>query len=108
MTDLAEVIVALKRLGGTPDAIAQSLREKGIKGMCGSGSECPISRFIRAETGADNVCTDGSSVRVSDGPGSVLSYTNDDINRFVHCFDRHHYPDLIDVPPVFMPAKSND
>ncbi len=42
----AEAIKALESLGSTPDEVAQSLRDKGIKGARCHTGYCPLAKLI--------------------------------------------------------------
>ncbi len=47
---------ALRKLGDTPEKIAASLQERGIKGYRGDAKRCPIANYLRSEFGGDYFC----------------------------------------------------
>lgn len=83
-----------------PDEIAAWLRERGIMGMRGACSACPIANLAKFVFGVDlYVSVDQMSVRSPEGYLSSLS-TPRHIGRFVELFDYDRYPDLVGYKPV--------
>lgn len=83
---------------GTPDAIAERMRELGRRGRCGQSGQCVIANHLRAEV------TDLALVSVSSlgwsvsSPDYVLIGHGDTppaVAAFIDRFDRRYYPDLI-------------
>ena len=88
---------ALDALGSTKDAIARTLRDKGIKGERRSACNCPIAQYLRTcgWSGWSRVEVSGRGVSAYDDlappvrvslPAAVFS--------FVLAFDGGCYPEL--------------
>lgn len=85
----------LESLGSTPTAVADNLRQRGIKGWRGSACGCPIARLVERElAGAVNqpAVVDGATVEVDGVQVTVPPPVEDFIARF----DRGWYSDLRD------------
>src|SRR5262245_2352037 len=98
-------VLSLASLGDTPDKVARSLRDKGIKGKQGSGSRCPIQRFLASVITIDqaDVCVYSTQATVRSGyTGRVLAWVDlpKAVSVFLDLFDwpgtDGPYADLID------------
>lgn len=81
-------------LGDTPDRIAKTLREKGIKGVRHERCDCPIARYVRhvAGGGLYSVSVHNSSVHHEHNRWSLPLPPA--VDRFVRAFDGGKYPEL--------------
>lgn len=92
-TDHEGVRAQLNRLEtlGSPSAIADFFRRENVKGTLGSGSLCPIARWLTASCGPVSVgyrvLDPNSAVHIATLPGAALVFAQN--------FDRQLYPDLI-------------
>lgn len=83
-----------------PDGIAAWLRERGIMGMRGACSACPIANLAKFVFGVNlYVGTDQMSVETPEGY-LARAPTPEHIGRFVDLFDHNKYPDLVGYKPV--------
>jgi hypothetical protein len=100
MTDIrTQVNQALAVLGNEPDAVADALRAKGIKGAKGSDSDDPIARYLVAQLpGVALVEVYENRIEVTTETGQMADRigTPDAIALFVRRFDRGVYLDLVD------------
>lgn len=84
MTVPVDVRTALDRLGGTSDAVADTLRAKGVRGVRNYYADCPVAVWLRGEfpgapieVGVGYVFIDGAEVVMMPEP----------VRDFVHDFD---------------------
>ena len=77
----------LEALGSTPDAVAESLREMGIRGRQGDIQACPLARYL----GPGYYVGANSFWRVL-GVSRPLPQA---CSRFRERFDARRYPDLL-------------
>ena len=84
------ILSALQSLGSDTDAVARTLRKKGIKGVRRSSCDCPIARFLKRE-GAISPRI-GLHAYVGDFQVSLRAFPG--VYRFVGAFDEGGYPDL--------------
>lgn len=89
----SELTAALKALGDTPDAVADTLRALGITGVRRSHRTCPVARYLSEVFGPDvSVGRDMSHVRVN---GVIAETTTPQpVTQFISLFDNGRYPDL--------------
>jgi len=99
MTSISDRVRALlESLGDTHDAVAESLRRRGIKGTREDGCDCPIARVIQAEfpearkeNGAVWNDEDGSwfvsSILVSTPDGKIRDALPNAVQDFIEIFD---------------------
>lgn len=86
----------LRRLGSTPKAIAAEFKRRGIKGVDGECSLCPIANFLaRTTEGVTRVYVDRctAEVRLKDGSVTVVHLPKA-CSKFVDAFDGGLYPKL--------------
>jgi phosphoserine phosphatase len=88
---------ALERLGRmrNADEIAQYLKERGIKGHTISAYDCPIARYVEAETGVAVAVAQRSVSPRGDYMEWVMPPPN--VSAFIAQFDLHQYSDLVEV-----------
>lgn len=89
----AAVAELLAGLGDTPDAVADTLRAKGIKGKRGDFCGCPVARCVQELLGTENANV--SDVWVYFVAGRVP--TPRPVSDFLSLFDRGVYLDLVEV-----------
>ena len=87
--------------GATSQDVAQSLRNMGIKGCCGSSFSCPLVRGAKARFGGIPdfrvpVVGTGRLIYGTGGP-HVPVLLPDACREFVEQFDTGVYPDLEDL-----------
>ncbi|WP_285554819.1 hypothetical protein [Actinoplanes regularis] len=102
-TDLAGVITkTLAELGGSADAVADSLRARQIKGTQGDECDCPIARLIREMPGLDSVDVfNGMATLFPAGTdGTVDIDLPEPVSNFVWLFDQGLYLDLVELSAV--------
>jgi hypothetical protein len=75
----------LDALGSTPEEIARTLQDKGIRGVRKSKCACPIAHYLQLKGFKDAEV--GAFTEVS----RVLS---DGMRDFIYAFDRGEYPEL--------------
>lgn len=79
--------------GKDPDEIADYLRSKGIKGIMGSTSYCPIARYLSSTLGPEVlVAVSGIAAYVQGVPYTLERPVQEFINRF----DRGKFPDMME------------
>lgn len=82
----------------TPDEIADFLQEHGIKGLRSAAESCPISTWIRTQTG-EFTRSNRMTVRVFDSPDDMSfrdwRETSEGMKHFMFAFDGGCYPELI-------------
>lgn len=90
------ILAKLAELGDTPDAIAESLRARGIKGDKRSATSCPLANYLR-ECGAEYpVVFDWAWVTQDDGEQGVEVPAH--AYQFARSFDADAYPFLESAP----------
>lgn len=93
----ARVTAALAELGDTPDAVADSLRAKGIKGARRAECDCPVANYLRTLDGISEIEVSGTEVflgpSIDQGIGIEMPVS---VAGFVHHFDEGVYLDLVD------------
>jgi hypothetical protein len=93
---------ALKALGSTRQAVADRLREMGIKGCRSDENDCPVAHYVLAVVdGAEGANVEIDVIRaVRRDPESycdvtVSAFTSEAIAAFMFLFDSNEYRDLI-------------
>ena len=94
-----QVIKLLDDLGDTPNKIAASLKEKGIKGKPSDNESCPIAIFLIQEGASyDRFCSVGCNRIILYLPGgrgaNIMIPTSTPIRAFTMDFDYGKYPEL--------------
>jgi len=102
MTPLEQAVSLLESMGGTPDAVAEFLKARGIKGLTDDAVNDPVCRFLRQELKSTDVCIEYGSVFVDTaGTWEPSAALPDAVDTFLEAFDAEVYPDLIDtIPPA--------
>ena len=101
----AKLLSELAALGDTRDAVAATLKDKGIKGYRNSLGSCPVARYLRtcgyqwAYVMAHNV-----TVGESQAPGAITPYRtsqgeiavlpSEAVSSFIIAFDQGMYPEV--------------
>lgn len=108
MTDhTAAVAELLAGLGDTPDAVADTLRARGIKGVPGDCERCAVATLIRRETGLGaQVCLYPTPEGEVTGTAYLRTGPDDEVRvalpdaaaRFARRFDEGVYLDLVEEP----------
>lgn len=96
----------LLALGDTTDKVAATIRAQGIVGQSGSTHECPVARYLVAQTGlrvrvlAGNVVLYPAEVDEF-GLGFVITKVSlpRSVGTFVMMIDSGRYPDLVVPEP---------
>ncbi len=97
----------LAGLGDTADAVAESLRDKGIRGLRCQGEFCPIATLIRSEF-PETEADEWGWVLQAHGYGPLDYYVDqgrlymhgdvllhpEPVRQFIEAFDEHGYPDM--------------
>lgn len=93
----SKIFHAVKGLGTSADAIAESLKIEGVTGEVKSPGSCALSAYIykhfpdaEVETGGDILILDYSSADTGE-----LHYLPQAHRDFVQTFDQGGYPDLL-------------
>jgi hypothetical protein len=102
-TDLTGAVsLVLDELGATPDAVADQLRSRAIKGSQGITCACPIALLISGLPGIDSAEVLDEHVKIwpvgEDGTYDVT--LPEPVAAFVWGFDQGIYLDLVDLPAV--------
>lgn len=94
-TPLERLEQALAELGAlTPDGIADLMRAKGIKGVCGHTCDCALARYLRSR-GFDDIEV---GMRIAWVPDTAIEGTlGDAVAEFRRRFDAGVYLDLVEV-----------
>jgi hypothetical protein len=100
--DETQVEETLRQLGDNADAVAASLRERGVKGLVGLAEHCPIATLLRRTYGADVdvIEVESDSIRVhchGEGPyeSMWIEPPPPAVRDFVERFDGGEYSDLV-------------
>lgn len=88
------VYEALRRLGSSSDAIADSLAERGIRGQRMEERSCPLANYLLAECGVQ-VQIEVGSVQIDGVDGFMSTAVCDGVEDFIKDFDDDEYPFLI-------------
>jgi len=91
---MSRLLQALSDLGNTMDAVAATLRTKGIKGRRRSTCSCPVAKYLLS-LGFVGV-TVGDEVWV----GDTMQRTPEAVCEFIATFDGGGYPDLDAELPI--------
>jgi hypothetical protein len=92
----SDPLEALSWLGETVEEIAEGLRARGIKGIPGNGTSCPLANYL-SEWWAIGSVYDRYSVYSQNGEGpNFLGRLPDPCWEFILRFDANKLPDLID------------
>jgi hypothetical protein len=91
MLTRVEAIKLLESLGSTADEVAQSLRDKGIKGPRCYMGYCPLAKLIGGQ-----VCIQGAYIPCNNEEGFELPQACKD---FIRKFDCGEYLDLHEERP---------
>lgn len=93
-------------LGPTPDDIAGSLAEQGVRGIPGNKEGCALACFLRAVVGADPAAVEVAVqrrtvvIRTSRWRPSVRIPLPTQAKVFVDAFDARFYPNLVVREPT--------
>jgi hypothetical protein len=79
-----------ERLGSTPEEVARTLQEEGIRGVRRSKCDCPIARYLQ-QHGFESAEV-GFYVHVN--VGKMCFLTPPHVKRFILDFDKGLYPEL--------------
>lgn len=91
-TDVKFVLDGLGQLEA--DAIAQLLKDQGIKGVRVLSDHCPVANFVREETSVDISISDSRFETWEDSSWKVAGDTPDNVGQFIRKFDTGEYPFL--------------
>jgi hypothetical protein len=99
MIDEAHVEETLRQLGGDGNAVAASLRRRGVKGKVGLAEHCPIANLLHQSYGFDwiEVESDNISFRDADDVEATWITPPNAVVEFIVLFDACAYPDLIEA-----------
>lgn len=86
---------ALSFLGQTPEAIARTLQEQGIKGIVLDALACPVACYLRMYCGYWRVSVSPSNIVWNLGLQNGIRPTPDTVADFLRRFDAKQYPYLI-------------
>lgn len=92
LNDAVETLRAFE----TPDQLAAYLTAEGITGYQGDNIRCPVSRWLRRETGWQCRVAGTISISHTDGATTVV-HTPGVVRAFYIAFDADEYPALIDM-----------
>lgn len=87
---------ALRALGNSHAAIAESLKAKGIRAVSGPlrATTCPIAVFLKGELNGLEVSVGiGTACYEENGRAQHLRLSNP-VYNFIYQFDHKHYPEL--------------
>ena len=76
------VMLALRDLGATGDAIASALKEQGIAGRRRNPRECPVAHYLRLNLGLQGVLVFAGLLRNDDAPVVLPTAVRDFVERF--------------------------
>lgn len=89
------IVKEIKKLGETPDEIAQALKRRGIKGYKGVFDSCPIANFVSKKVDVDNICVEGDILtfeeRMDEYEFHVRIPNREPIRQFISNFDNGYY-----------------
>lgn len=86
---------ALMRLGDSPDAIARTLQDQGIRGRRFCALLCPVAWYLRRHCGFGNVSVTPSNIMWDSDLSRNIRPTPDTVVEFLLRFDRLVYPQLL-------------
>lgn len=90
------IVNALRRLGDTPDQVARTLTEMGIKGRQEDSMSCPLANYLRRELRVERASVfQWAIVHLPNGQGFSPN-TPDPAYKFAVLFDKGEYPQLIE------------
>ena len=90
-----DLLARLDALGQDNEAVAETLRSRGIKGVPGEDHICPVANYLREVLPKGAVITvDGSSVTAADQEGPRTVTTPGPVAHFIECFDNGEFADL--------------
>lgn len=92
MTTATGVHDTLRRLGDTPEAIAETLRVKGVRGSTRSVDRCPIAVWLSQEYPEVDWIQVGRGMAIVQGVATVFLPAA--VREFVDAFDLGAHPDL--------------
>lgn len=97
-TDFFRLRKVLESLGPTSDAVANALRQLGVKGSRKSYCQCPISNYLIHERFLN---PEVLSISIVVGPkgGRFAIEPPTSVAEFIVNFDQERYPDLIQWDP---------
>jgi hypothetical protein len=76
------VMLTLRDLGATGDAIASALKEQGIAGRRGNPRECPVAHYLRLNLGLQGVLVFAGLLKNADAPVVLPAAVRDFVERF--------------------------
>ena len=103
MTPARRLEAALTTLGNTPNAVAQTLYDAGIRGEAGCSERCALANWLTHAVGLEEVrvCADQIIAEVPAGNGrvdAILRITpGPALAGFIAGFDNGNYRDLVDT-----------
>lgn len=93
--DADELAELLARLGPTPAAVAESLRDAGITGCRESANGCPVARYLRQRGANAAVVSIADTAIISDNNSVPVAVLNPAaVSRFIEDFDAGGWPEL--------------
>jgi hypothetical protein len=101
--DETQIDETLRQLGDDANAVAASLRERGVKGVVGKAEQCPIANLLRQvyDADIDELEVEWNDIRVHcrDNTDPYESLWIDPplaVGKFIVQFDSLAFPDLIE------------
>lgn len=95
MSKYADMMATLNSFDG-PEAVADFLSSKGIKGEVQDGEACVISNWFLTETEARGCSTTEVKITILDENSLDWEFeTSDSVHQFIVLFDHWAYPHLI-------------
>lgn len=89
---------ALEALGETPDAVAQALQQRGVRGVKGMARCCPVASYLTKEfPSIKTLGVTRAYVRVDVEGGEVYAFLPESVGVFVTHFDKGKY-DALAIP----------
>lgn len=94
MTRTVEEVFDEIKTWGDP---AEEFRRRGIKGIPENACECPFARFIKQETGVEDINVSNNDTIIGPEGGEQVWFINpDNMFEFIQEFDEGEYPELIE------------
>lgn len=90
MRSITSALVDLSDLSS--DDIANLMLQKGIKGVPGEPTSCPLSRYLSGESGGIHTVVGTSTI----SQGGTLHLLSFEIQEFIQRFDREEFPNLLE------------
>ena len=90
---MSDAVTRLSDLGSTPDRVAQTLFEAGVRGYPGSSVACPVAKWLN-QVSPDGEWIVSSSESHCVGSGPAVLINPPPVSAFVDLFDGGKYTDL--------------